>query len=70
MYRRKDKANLITHKEYVPFLGNVDTFRILLFAKMIELEYWKYEKIIFISDGVTWIRNMISVSCFQKQFKY
>lgn len=60
IYRRKDKANLIMHKEYVSFLGNVDTFRILLFAKMIDLEYWKYDKIIFTSDGATWIRNMIS----------
>lgn len=60
MYKRKNKANIITHKEFVSFVGNVDTFRILLFAKAVELEYWKYEKVIFISDGATWIRNMIT----------
>lgn len=60
IYKRKDKANLILHKEYVSYLGNVDTFRILLFAKAVELEYWKYENIVFISDGATWLRNMIS----------
>lgn len=28
--------------------------------KAVELEYWKYEDIVFISDGATWLRNMIS----------
>ena len=32
----------------------------LIFAKAVELEYWKYEKIIFISDGATWLRNIIT----------
>ena len=60
LYRRKDKANQINHKEYVAYVGNVDTFRLLIFAKAVELEYWKYENIVFISDGATWLRNMIS----------
>ena len=60
IYKRKNKANIINHKEFVSYVGNVDTFRILLFAKAVELEYWKYEKIIFISDGATWLRNMIT----------
>jgi hypothetical protein len=51
---------MITHKEFVSYVGNVETFRILLFAKAVELKYWKYEKIIFISDGASWLRNMIS----------
>lgn len=60
MYKRKNKANMITHKEFVSYLGNVDTFRKLLFAKAVELKYWEYENIVFISDGATWLRNMIS----------
>ena len=60
LYKRKDKANQIKHKEYVAYVGSVETFRILLFAKAVELEYWKYENIVFISDGATWLRNMIS----------
>ena len=60
MYKRKDKSNIINHKEYVSYIGSVDIFRILLFAKAVELEYWKYENIVFISDGATWLRNMIS----------
>ena len=60
MYKRKDKSNIIIHKEYVSYIGSVDTFRILVFAKAVELEYWKYENIVFISDGATWIRNMIN----------
>ncbi len=60
LYKRKDKANQIMHKEYVAFVGSIETFRILIFAKAVELEYWKYENIVFISDGATWLRNMIS----------
>lgn len=60
IYKRKNKSNVINHKEFVSYIGNVDTFRILVFAKAVELEYWKYENIVFISDGATWIRNMIS----------
>lgn len=60
IYKRKNKSNVINHKEFVSYLGNVDTFRILLFAKAVELEYWKYKNIVFISDGATWLRNMIS----------
>lgn len=60
IYKRKDKSNIINHKEYVSYIGNVDTFRILMFAKAVELKYWKYEHIVFISDGATWLRNMIT----------
>lgn len=59
IYKRKDSANTIMHKEFVSYVGNVDTFRILVFAKAVELKYWEYEKIIFISDGATWLRNMV-----------
>ena len=31
-----------------------------MFAKAVELKYWEYETIVFISDGATWLRNMIS----------
>ena len=60
MYKRKNKSNIINHKEYVAYIGSVDTFKILVFAKAVELEYWKYENIVFISDGATWLRNMIT----------
>ena len=43
MYKRKDKSNIINHKEYVSYIGSVDTFRILVLAKAVELEYQKYE---------------------------
>lgn len=60
MYKRKNKANMITHKEFVSYLGSVETFRILLFSKAVELKYWEYKNIIFISDGATRLRNMIN----------
>ena len=48
LYKRKDKANQIIHKEYVAYVGSVETFRILIFSKAVELEYFKYENIVFI----------------------
>ena len=60
IYKRKNKANMITHKEFVSYLGNVNVFRTLLFAKAVELKYWEYENIVFISDGATWLKNMIN----------
>lgn len=60
MYKRKDKSNIINHKEFVSYIGNVDTFRLLVFAKAEELKYWEYENIVFISDGATWLRNMMN----------
>lgn len=59
LYKRKDKSNIIQHKEYVSYIGSVDTFRILIFAKAAELKYWEYKNIVFISDGASWLRNMI-----------
>ena len=56
----KDKSNIINHKEFVSYIGNVDTFRILVFAKAVEMKYWEYKNIVFISDGATWLRNMIN----------
>lgn len=60
IYKRKNKSNIINHKEFVSYIGSVDTFRILVFAKAVELKYWKYENIVFISDGAAWLRNMIN----------
>lgn len=60
LFKRKNKANVINHKEYVSYVGDVDTFRMLVFGKAVELGYWKYETIVFISDGATWLRKMIS----------
>ena len=28
--------------------------------EVVHLKYWKYKNIVFISDGATWLRNMIS----------
>lgn len=60
IYKRKNHANMIQHKEFVSYLGSVNEFRILLFYKAVELKYWEYENIVFISDGATWLKNMIN----------
>ncbi len=33
IYKRKNKANMITHKDFFSYLGNVDTFRRLFLPK-------------------------------------
>lgn len=60
LYKRKDGSNMITKKEYVPYLGNVEEFKKHFLNCAMKHEYQSYENIIFISDGATWIRNMIN----------
>ena len=60
LYRRKDGSNMITKKEYIPYFGNAEEFSKHLFSGMIKHDYQSYENVIFITDGATWIRNMIN----------
>lgn len=60
LYRRKDGTNKIMNKEYVTYLGSVDEFQKHLFACALKHDFQSYKNIVFISDGATWIRNMIN----------
>ena len=60
LYRRKDGSNTIQEKEYVSYFGNAEEFSKHLFSCMLKHDYQSYENVIFITDGATWIRNMIN----------
>lgn len=59
LYRRKDGSNTIIQKEYVSYFGSVEEFQKHLFSTALKHDFQKYKNVIFISDGATWIRNMI-----------
>lgn len=60
LYRRKDGSNTIDKKEYISYFGNAEEFNKHLFNCMLKHDYQSYENVIFITDGATWIRNMIN----------
>lgn len=60
LYRRKDDSNKIINKEYVTYFGSVNEFQKHLFSCALKHEFQSYKNLIFISDGATWIRNMIN----------
>lgn len=60
LYRRKDGSNTINKKEYISYFGNAEEFNKHLFNCMLKHDYQSYENVIFITDGATWIRNMIN----------
>jgi hypothetical protein len=53
-----ETSKTIGKREYITYVGEVETFKKLLFALAIRNGYGQYEKAILISDGATWIRNM------------
>jgi hypothetical protein len=56
----KGKTHHRIHKrEYVSYVGSVDTFKWLLLSCAVRNGYGKYKKIVFLGDGATWIRNMV-----------
>lgn len=58
--KRNDKSNIIKNKEYVTYFGNVEEFQKHLFNCALKHDYLSYNTIIFITDGATWIRNMLN----------
>lgn len=60
LYRRKDGSNKIISKEYVSYFGSVDEFQKHLFSCAYAHDFQSYKNVVFISDGATWIRNMIN----------
>lgn len=60
LYKRKDKSNMITKKEFTTIFGNVEKFKEHFFNLALKQDYLSYKKVIFITDGATWIRNMLN----------
>jgi hypothetical protein len=52
------QQHTILKREYVAYVGNVETFQKLLFQCAIRNGYGTFTETVLISDGATWIRNM------------
>ena len=57
--RHGERQHRIIKKEYVSYIGSVDEFKKHLFAVALRNGYGQYKETVVISDGATWIRNMI-----------
>lgn len=56
--KRIDGKNIITEKEYISYLGSVETFKKLLFKTAINNGYGTTKNTIFIADGAPWLWNI------------
>jgi hypothetical protein len=54
-----DRQHQILKKEYISYLGSVSEFKKHLVALALRNGYGKYKETIILSDGATWIRNMV-----------
>ena len=53
------RQHQLIQKEYVSFVGSASEFKKHLLACAIRKGYGKFKETVFISDGATWIRNMV-----------
>lgn len=60
LFKRKDKSNMILKKEFTTIFGGVEKFKQHFFNLALKQDYLSYNKVIFITDGATWIRNMLN----------
>jgi len=54
-----ERQHQITKKEYVSYIGPVSEFKKHLLACAIRNGYGRYKETVVLSDGATWIRNMV-----------
>jgi len=54
------KQHRILKREYVSYVGGVDTFKWLLLSCAVRNGYGRYREVVFLGDGATWIRNMVT----------
>jgi len=54
------RQHRILKREYVSYVGGVDTFKWLLLSCAIRNGYGEYRRVVFLGDGATWIRNMVA----------
>jgi hypothetical protein len=54
-----ERQHQILQKEYISFVGTVDIFKKHLLACALRNGYGKFKETIVLSDGATWIRNMV-----------
>jgi hypothetical protein len=54
------RQHKINKREYVSYVGSVEYFKWLLFSCAVRNGYGEHKKTVVLSDGATWIRNMVS----------
>ena len=57
--RKGERQHQILRKEYISFVGAADEFRKHLLACALRNGYGKFKETVVLSDGATWIRNMV-----------
>lgn len=58
-----ERQHMINKKEYISYVGSVTEFKKHLLACALRNGYERYGETVFLSDGATWIRNMVE-ECF------
>jgi len=56
---KNKKQHKILKREYTSYVGSADEFKKHLFSMALRNGYGKYKQTVVISDGATWIRNMV-----------
>ena len=54
------REHIINKREYVSFVGSVDGFKKHLLACAVRNGYGQIKEVVFLGDGATWLRNMVS----------
>lgn len=57
--RRGNRQHQILQKEYISYVGSVTEFKKHLLACAIRNGYGRFKETVVLSDGATWIRNMV-----------
>ena len=60
LYTRRDKTNMIMKKTFTTLFGCVENFKQHFYNLAVKKDYLSYKKVIFITDGATWIRTMLN----------
>ena len=53
------RQHQILEKEYISYIGSASEFKKHLFALALRNGYGRYKEAVILSDGATWIRNMV-----------
>lgn len=57
--KNRQRQHRIQKREYISYIGSADVFKKHLFACALRNGYGIYKETVVLSDGATWIRNMV-----------
>jgi hypothetical protein len=57
--KKGNRQHQLLRKEYVSYVGSVTEFKKHLFSCALRNGYGKFQETVILSDGATWIRNMV-----------